>query len=594
MTILFVQLIVLLLAGYTLFSLLFYFISIRPRLRKDSSSSFKQETMLPKGPSPAIQTAPPDTSVLSKEATLLTSTGAQLKQELGDWQRTFDAIVDPVIILDMEMTVLKSNQAAVSLLSVDGQSIEGNKCHQLFAGSEKVCSICPVQTAIHEQSSYGQEIHHRYLGRTFFVSCAPIKVQDEIAGFVYTVKDISHQRSLEKQLVQAQKMEAIATLAGGIAHDFNNILGAILGNADLLLYRLPQKGEKTVSAAPPITFEEIAEHLMAVKRAGNRAKELVSQILAFSRQSTSKRKPVNIGPIIKEACKLLRSSLPATIEVKVSVAQNIGMIYGDPTQVQQVLMNLGSNAAQAIEHRSGKIEISLREIEAGKAEIARYSDLAPGEYIVLTVKDNGKGIPKEVLERIFDPFFTTREVGEGVGMGLAVIHGIIISHDGVIDVQSETGKGSVFTIFFPKVHEETDGLEDIIPSMPRGTETILFVDDEEDIVTMRTRMLEYLGYKVLPATNPEQALGYFTRESEGIDLVITDHTMPRMTGVQLAAEINKIRQGLPIILCSGYSEAVTTEEARKVGIRRFLAKPLDMRLLAMAIRELLSNSNVES
>ncbi len=219
----------------------------------------------------------------------------------------------------------------------------------------------------------------------------------------------------------------------------------------------------------------------------------------------------------------------------------------------------------------------------------RYHDLLPGRYVVLTVKDNGKGIPPEMLERIFDPFFTTREVGEGSGMGLAVIHGIIVSHDGVIDVTSEVGKGSAFTVFFPRVREESESEAETAAAMPRGTETILFVDDEEDIVTMRTRMLTYLGYRVLPATSPEQALGYFTRGEEKIDLVITVHTMPRMTGLQLASEITTRFPDVPIILCSGYSEAVTLEEALDAGVRRFLAKPVDMRLLAIAIREILPN-----
>jgi CheY-like chemotaxis protein/anti-sigma regulatory factor (Ser/Thr protein kinase) len=273
--------------------------------------------------------------------------------------------------------------------------------------------------------------------------------------------------------------------------------------------------------------------------------------------------------------------------LKVAVADNVGMIYADPGQIQQVVMNLCTNAAQALNNAAGTIEISLREIETGRAEQLRYHDLAPGRFVVLTVQDTGKGIAPEMLERIFDPFFTTREVGEGSGMGLAVLHGIIVSHDGVVDVKSEVGKGSAFTVFFPRVQDAESEEDDPVTAMPHGSETILFVDDEEDIVSMRTRMLSYLGYRVLPATSPEQALGYFTRGEEQIDLLITDHTMPRMTGLQLAAEINALHPDLPIILCSGYSEAVTLEEALEAGVRRFLAKPVDMRLLAMAIREIL-------
>jgi Signal transduction histidine kinase len=456
---------------------------------------------------------------------------------------------------------------------------------------DTVCPLCPAQTVQHERKPHRQEITQRYLGRTFAVSCSPLFHADRIVGFIYSAKDISVQRNLEKRLVHAHKLESIATLAGGIAHDFNNILGAILGNADLLLYRLPDKeGRGESSMGPPITYEEIGEHVQAMRRAGNRAKDLVAQILAFSRQSTNQRRGLLIAPVIKESCRLLRASLPATIELKVEIADTVGMIYADPGQMQQVVMHLCTNAAQSLENKTGTIEVSLREIETGRAEQLRYHDLMPGTICC----PDGHGTParacrREMLERIFDPFYTTREVGEGSGMGLAVLHGIIVSHDGVIDVKSEVGKGSVFSVFFPRLQDVAGEEGEQTVAMPRGTETILFVDDEEDIVSMRTRMLSYLGYRVLPATSPEQALGYFTRGEERIDLLITDHTMPRMTGLQLAAEINALYPDLPIILCSGYSEAVTLEEALEAGVRRFLAKPVDMRLLALAIRELLPN-----
>ena len=515
-----------------------------------------------------------------------------LQRALEEWQYTFDAIIDPVLILDNDLRVIKANQVAQQLLSVNGKPVEGRHCHQLFAGTDEICPFCPVQNVRLERKAQRREQAFRYLGRTFSVSCSPLFDKDAIVGFVYFAKDISLQRNLEKRLVHAHKLESIATLAGGIAHDFNNILGAILGNADLLLYRLPNhEQDQQQSSSPVISYDEVGEHIQAIRRAGNRAKELVTQILAFSRQSTNQRRNLLIAPVVKESCRLLRASLPATIELRVSVADNIGMIYADPGQIQQVVMHLCTNAAQALEQQNGVIEISLRQSETGRAEQLRYHDLEPGKYVVLSVKDNGKGISAEMLERIFDPFFTTREVGEGSGMGLAVLHGIIVSHDGVIDVKSEVGKGSAFTVFFPRVDEEVDEEIDAATAMPRGTETILFVDDEEDIVTMRTRMLSYLGYRVLPATSPEQALGYFSHGAERIDLVITDHTMPRMTGLQLATEIMTHSPDVPIILCSGYSEAVTLEEALEAGVRRFLAKPVDMRLLAIAIREILPNRN---
>ena len=568
-----------LLAVYAVFTVVFYLTRLRPGLRAAQAKS-----------SPTVAPVESVDPVATGKDELLAGRPLRpaLQRSLEEWRNTFDAIIDPVLILDDELRIVKGNRAALLLLSVNGAAIEGKTCHQLFAGADAVCPLCPVQTVRHENKPHCQEITHRYLGRTFSVSCAPLFVDEQIVGYVYSAKDISVQRNLEKRLVHAHKLESIATLAGGIAHDFNNILGAILGNADLLLYRLPaQEDAAKASMGPPITFEEITEHVQAVRRAGNRAKELVTQILAFSRQSVKQRRNLLVAPVVKESCRLLRASLPATIELKVAVADNIGMIYADPGQIQQVVMNLCANAAQALHNTTGTIEISLREIETGRAEQLRYHDLAPGKYVVLTVQDTGKGIAPEMLERIFDPFFTTREVGEGSGMGLAVLHGIIVSHDGVVDVKSEVGKGSAFTVFFPRVQDAEGEEDDPATAMPRGSETILFVDDEEDIVSMRTRMLSYLGYRVLPATSPEQALGYFTRGEEQIDLLITDHTMPRMTGLQLAAEINALHPDLPIILCSGYSEAVTLEEALEAGVRRFLAKPVDMRLLAMAIREIL-------
>jgi len=584
-----------LLAGYAGLALL-YFISIRPRLRCLQNGQSKSpmpacSTDAEDAPSPLAADhggeASPQAYSLAEPAT----SHLALQRSLDEWWHTFDAVIDPILILDTDLTIVKGNRAALQLLSVNGSGIEGKKCHQLFAGSDTPCLMCLVQKVCHERKPHLQEITHRYIGRTFSVSCAPIINDNKVVGFVHSAKDISLQCNLEKRLVHASKLEAISTLAGGIAHDFNNILGAILGNADLLLYRLPiQEKEENPFVGPPITYEEIAEHVQAIKRAGNRAKALVGQILAFSRQTTNQRRNLLIAPVVKEVCRLLRASFPATIELKVSVAQDIGMVYADPGQIQQVLMNLCTNAAQAIENEIGVIEVSLREIETGKAEQLRYNDLVPGKYVVLTVKDTGKGIPPKTLERIFDPFFTTREVGEGTGMGLAVLHGIIVSHDGVIDVKSEMGKGTVFTVFFPRLPEAA-GEDDEIVLMPRGTETILFVDDEEDIVKMRTRMLSYLGYRLLPATSPEQALSYFTKGLEHIDLLITDHTMPRMTGLQLATRISAMKPDLPIILCSGYSEAITPEEAKKAGVRRFLAKPVDMRLLAIAIREILPNQD---
>ena len=566
-------------AAYVAFTVVLYFVRFRPLLKEGATGA---------GAALARTDAPSNSEPPRPDPLIL-----QLARD--EWRYTFDAIPDPVLILDRDLVIARGNRAAFLLLSVNGAPIEGKPCHQLFSGLDTPCAMCPIQMVRQENRAYCQEITHRYLGRTFSIACSPIDNEGQIIGFILSAKDISHQRNLEKRLVHAHKLEAIATLAGGIAHDFNNILGAILGNADLLLYRIPTRENlESPGDGPAITFEEAAEHVRSIRRAGHRAKELVNQILAFSRQSTNQRRDLLIGPIIKEGCRLLQASIPATIELDVQVSNEVGMIHADPSQIQQVLMNLCTNAVQAIGNQPGVIQISLREVEAGKAEHLRYHELNPGRYVVLTVSDSGRGIAPEVLDRIFDPFYTTREVGAGSGMGLSVLHGIIVSHEGIIDVSSEPGKGSVFTVFFPRVSNGGDEGEDPLTAMPRGTETILLVDDEEDIVKMRTRMLSYLGYRVLPASSPEQALDLFNANREQIDLLITDHTMPRMTGLQVAAAINALSPELPIILCSGYSEAVTPEEAKRAGVRRFLAKPVDMRMLAMAIREMLSDRTREA
>ena len=569
-----------LLAVYAVFSILYYALRLRPGRGRPAATA----------PVPSPPADRPSAAAPCPKAG--PAMNPVLQRAVDEWQYTFDAIADPVLILDNDLRIVKGNRAAVGLLAVNGSTIEGKHCHRLFAGGDQICPGCPVQTVLLEKKPRYQEMTHRYLGRTFSVSCSPLFDAERIVGYVYSTKDISHQRNLEKRLIHAHKLESIATLAGGIAHDFNNILGAILGNADLLLYRLRAGGgREPAPSGSPLTLAEITEHLQAIKRAGVRAKELVGQILAFSRQSTNQRRQLLIAPVVKESCRLLRSTLPATIELKVAVPEGIGMIHADPGQIQQVVMHLCTNAAQSLAHETGVIEVSLREIETGKAEQLRYHDLAPGRYVVLTIADTGQGMSPETLERIFDPFFTTREVGQGSGMGLSVLHGIIVAHDGVIDVTSTEGEGTVFTVFFPRVPDAEGGEDNPENGMPHGTGTILFVDDEEDIVTVRTRMLSHLGYRVLPATSPEQALSVLAGNGERIDLLITDHTMPRMTGLQLAAQAHALRPDLPVILCSGYSEALTMEEAQRYGVRRFLAKPVDMRLLALAVREILPNRN---
>ena len=360
-----------------------------------------------------------------------------------------------------------------------------------------------------------------------------------IINYVAVKRNVTREVELAKQLRQTQKMEAIGTLAGGIAHDFNNILSAIIGYSEIALQDVE-------------TGSRLRGYLERVLGAGSRAKELVQQILAFSRQAELEPKPLNITPIVKEALKLLRASLPAFIAIRQDLTSE-ATVQADPTHLHQVVMNLCTNAAHAMEKDGGTLTVHLEDVTVSTDTAAEIPDLNPGPFVCLTVQDTGHGMPREVVERIFDPFFTTKEIGEGTGMGLAVVHGIIRIHQGAIVVESEPGSGTLFKVYFPIIAGETDRPAPDVEPLPIGTERILFTDDEELQVELSREMLARLGYQVTGFTDCRKALAHFRENPTAFDLVITDMTMPHMTGDILAAELIAIRPDIPIILCTGYS-----------------------------------------
>ena len=380
---------------------------------------------------------------------------------------------------------------------------------------------------------------------------------------------------LEEQLQQAQKMEAIGTLAGGIAHDFNNILSIIIGYTELILMN------GNVS-------DEVRQNLKEVFNASKHARDMVKQILAFSRQSKHERKPIQVTHIVKEAIKLLRASLPTTISIEQHIEKNIGVIEADPTQIHQVMMNLCTNAAHAISEKDGVLKISLSNIELDQMAYAKIPDLEAGSYLKMSVSDTGHGIHPEAQEKIFNPYFTTKEKGEGTGLGLAVVQGIIKSHNGAITVESEVGKGATFHVYLPIIQREISTAEVESIALPMGQERILFVDDEQPLVEIGKQMLERLGYTVDTRTSSIEALELFKTQPNRFDLVITDIVMPNMTGEKLAEKLLDIRADIPIILCTGYSEKFTRRQASDMGIQSFLMKPLVMRDLASTVRQALS------
>jgi nitrogen-specific signal transduction histidine kinase/CheY-like chemotaxis protein len=385
------------------------------------------------------------------------------------------------------------------------------------------------------------------------------------------------QSNLKKRLVQAQKMEAIGTLAGGIAHDFNNLLGLIIGYTEMSEKTAPSGGK-------------FQKNINKVLTAADRAKELVKQILAFSRQSEVERIPMQIEPSIKEGLKMLRSSIPSTISIIKDIKPLQAVIMADPTQVHQILINLCTNAYHAMETEGGTLSVSIKQISIESVEQAENLKVYPGEFIELIVADTGCGITKENVEKIFDPYFTTKSVNKGTGMGLSIIFGIMSSYGGAITVESEQGKGSIFHLYFPIVEEKTVQPEiREIKNLHSGNERILLIDDEEMLAELGMEMLEDLGYKVTIQLDSVKALKVFNENPDNFDLVITDQTMPELTGSELAKKILQIRPDIPVILCTGYSNLIDEETAKELGIQAFLQKPLTQEVLADTVKGLLKS-----
>ena len=383
--------------------------------------------------------------------------------------------------------------------------------------------------------------------------------------------DITEQEKLEAQLRQSQRMEAIGTLAGGIAHDFNNILGAVMGYTEMAL------GRSNVD-------DHLQRYLQHIFKASERARDLVKQILTFSRKSDEKLLPLRVSPIIKEVLKLLRATLPSTIKISEIIDSNPDTVLADPTQIHQILMNLCTNAACAIPEKKGEIKISLAS-EQIESDIS--SGLDSGMYLKLAVSDTGIGMDSGTMGRIFDPFFTTKKPGEGTGLGLSVVYGIVKSYGGTITVQSEAGKGSEFCVYLPLFTKAENNEEKPKEAAAGGKERILFVDDEEPLVELGENLLASLGYDVVGKKNSLEALDLFSSCPEKFDLVVTDLTMPDMTGIDLAQKILRIKPGMPIILCTGFSETITPESIDSVGVKDLIMKPFQRRQIAESIRKTL-------
>lgn len=399
----------------------------------------------------------------------------------------------------------------------------------------------------------------------------------ELAYLEGTIWDISDRKALESRLAHSQKMEAIGTLAGGIAHDFNNILAAIIGYTELTTNRIED--------------ERLLRYLEQVLRSCDRAKDLVSQILTFSRRSEPEMRPLDMALLAHESIRLLRATLPSTIQISTRIGSEPCIVLGDPTQVHQIMMNLCTNAAHAMREQGGILEIALENTEVTHQTKGLCHDLAPGPYAQLTVRDTGTGIPPTIIDRIFDPFFTTKERGQGTGLGLSVVYGIVKDCSGTILVDSKPGNGSAFSVFLPSMVNPIEAEKDIVEVSRNGNERILFVDDENVIVALAREMLQNLGYRVVVTRSSTKALKIFREHPQQFDLIITDMTMPAMTGVDLAREALKIRPEISIVLCTGFSELITEEAAKKIGIKEFVMKPFTLRDLSRVVRKALEGTD---
>ena len=495
---------------------------------------------------------------------------------------------------DLFKDIVVASNDAIAVSEPGGRLVYVNPAHEkLFGHSLEVARSLSYRDCYSEKSveKYHQEIlpavkrgetweglmealdskgnHFSLWQRTYATYDEKRKIQ-----YYFTLQHKFKERDAEKNLRKAQQAQAIGTLAGGIAHEFNNILWIIMANAELAAGNLPEGNTAH-------------KNLNRVEKACSRGADLVQQILSFSRQDEHRFRPLDIMPITKELLKFLRSSIPTTIEIRQNISTQSATIMADPSQIHQALINLCTNAVDAMEGKPGVLEISMTDVELDQDDTALHHDMAPGEYIRLSVKDTGMGMEPEVMERIFEPFFTTKDVGEGRGMGLAVIHGMVKNHKGFIEVHSEPGKGSTFHLFFPKIEKETkSGSGPFTPSV-EGKKRILFVDDDTEIANTGKEMLEGYGYQVESKTCSEEALKTFRDRPGRFDLVITDMIMPKMTGEALAEKFMRIRPDIPIILSTGYDEEIYKERARKIGIKAVMMKPVTGRGLVNAIKKAL-------
>jgi signal transduction histidine kinase/ActR/RegA family two-component response regulator len=515
---------------------------------------------------------------------------SEAEKILENSRQTFRTVLDSI-----DATIYVSDMDTHEIIFLNkymrdnfGSDLVGQKCYRVFRNEKGPCEHCTNPRLLDEQGNPTGAIvwegKNPLINKWYINYDRAIKWTDGRHVRLQVATDITKLKELEKERIkaetylrQAQKMEAIGTLAGGIAHDFNNILSAIMGYTELSLLEVSQESDAKYN-------------LNEIYKASQRAKEVVKQILTFSRQSEQNRRPLKIDPIVKDSIKMLKASLPSTIQIQQYIDPAAGIIEADATEIHQIIMNLGANAYHAMSETGGRLEVKVENADLN-TETAGRLEIAAGNYLTLTLSDSGCGMTPEVMDRIFEPYFTTKEKGKGTGMGLAVVHGILKSYGGTVTVDSQPGKGSVFSVYIPTGPQEVQPEIETTPSLPTGNERILFVDDEHALAEIGKKSLERLGYRVQTRTSSVEALALFQNASDNFDLIITDMTMPEMTGDKLAGEVMKIRPDIPVIICSGYSDDTLVNRATQIGISAFLMKPLVIQDLANTIREVLRKAN---
>jgi PAS domain S-box-containing protein len=492
---------------------------------------------------------------------------------------------EAVLMTDQEGVILYVNPAFEQITGYSAAEAKGKTPGILKSGKHAPSFYTHMWDTIKAGSVWKDVfINKKKNGELYHVATTISPIRGDggsITHYVGILRDITAEIEIEKRAMQSQKLQAIGTLSGGIAHDFNNILTAIIGHAEMSVLDAP-------------SGSDMKHSLEQILNASARARDMVKRLLAFSRGSAMELKPVNLCAVVADTIKLVRAATPSTIEIRSSHCAKPCMAMGDPTQIGQVVMNLFANAEHSMRARGGVLDVSVKQVDIPATAPASAPNLLPGQYSVITVSDTGHGMPRDVMERIFEPFFTTKKVDEGVGLGLSVAHGIITGMGGAITVNSEPDKGTVFKVYIPRMAGEAEMDSETEAPPMRGSETILIVDDEPQLVDMWSRVFNRLGYKTLRATSPMDGLRIFSSSDAQIDLVVTDYAMPGMNGMDMAREIMKIRKGTPVILLTGYSSIVTQEEAKAVGIVEFAMKPVTTLEMSRMIRSALDGEGLAS